>query len=78
MTIIIEDPETHKFLATDGTWSDKAVDGQVFASTRVACAAGRRESIGRFNVVGYFSDTSQFINMDHGRGKGSGADPNES
>lgn len=75
MNIIIEDADTRKFLTIDGSWTEKPVNGLSFASTRVACAAARKEPIGQFNVVGYFADTCQFINMDQGSGKGDGSAP---
>lgn len=75
MKIIIEDAETLKFLTTDGSWTEEPLDGQSFASTRVACAAARREPIGKFNIVGYFADTFQLVNMDHGRGNGASSTP---
>ena len=70
MTIIIEDAETRKFLTAEGSWTAKPVEGLTFTSTQVASAAARKELIGKFNIVGYIADTAQFINMDHGRGKG--------
>lgn len=70
MQIIIEDPETHKFLSGDGCWTEKPAEGMSFPSTQAACVAGRKEPNARFNVVGYFADTHQFINMDYGSGKG--------
>ena len=33
-------------------------------------SVAKRESIGRFNIVFYIPQTKQFINLDHGRGKG--------
>jgi hypothetical protein len=75
MKIIIEDAETLKFLAADGIWTTKPFESLGFSSTRTASVAARREAIGRFNIVGYFADTSQFINMDHGRGKGGESGP---
>ncbi len=70
MNILIEDAETQLFLLSDGRWTKKPGDGTCFASTRAACAAAKREPIGKFNIVRYFADTNQFINMDHGSGKG--------
>lgn len=77
MKIIIEDAETHKFLTSSGDWTNKPADGTTFTSTHTACAAARREPIGKFNIVGYFADTRQFINMDHGKGKGESAPPSD-
>jgi hypothetical protein len=30
----------------------------------------KKELMGKFNIVAYIAESKQFINMDHGRGKG--------
>lgn len=70
VTILIEDAITRQYLATDGRWTKKPGEGASFASTRAACAAAKREPIGKFNIVRYFGDTEQFVNMDYGSGQG--------
>ena len=70
MQIIIENPESHEFFAGEGRWSKSILDGRRYPATALAFRAAKQESIGRFNVVGYISETRQFINLDHGRGKG--------
>jgi len=35
-----------------------------------ALAAAKKEPMGRFNIVGYIAETKQFINLNHGKGKG--------
>ena len=70
MNILIEDTETLEYLASNGQWTKNAVEGKSFEATGVAFEAAKKEPIGKFNIVCYISQTKQFINMDHGRGKG--------
>jgi hypothetical protein len=70
MNILIENAETLEYLAEDGRWTKKPAEGSSFPATRDAFAAAKNEPIGKFNIVRYFSETEQFINMDHGTGKG--------
>ena len=68
MNILIEDAETQEFLTREGRWTKKPDQGASFATTRAACAAAKRELIGKFYIVLYFGDTEQLINLDHGSG----------
>ena len=68
--ILIEDAETQEYLASEGRWTKKPDEGASFATTRAACMAAKRESIGKFNIVWYSGDTKQLINLDRGSGKG--------
>jgi hypothetical protein len=70
MNILIENAETREFLASEGHWTKKSSLGAVFATTRAAHTAAKREPIGRFNIVGHFGLTEQFFNLDCGSGKG--------
>ena len=70
MNIIIENPESMEFFAGDGRWSKKAAEGRLYGGTILAFRAAKQEPVGRFNIVGYFPDSRQFVNLDHGRGKG--------
>ena len=70
MNILIEDAETQEFLTHNGRWTKKPDEGTTFSATQAAFAAAKREPIRKFNIVRYFSTTKQFINMDHGSGKG--------
>ena len=70
MNIIIEDAESQKFFTGEGLWSKTATEGKPYAGTALACKAAKQESVGKFNIVGYVAETKQFINLDHGRGKG--------
>jgi hypothetical protein len=73
MNILIENAETLEYLAENGHWTKKPDEGTPFPATRTAFAAAKNEAIGKFNIVCYFPGTRQFINMDHGSGKGTSA-----
>jgi hypothetical protein len=70
MNTLIENAETLEYLTNSGKWSKNPVEGKSFGATTAAFAAARLESIGKFNIVSYIAETRQFINLDHGRGKG--------
>jgi hypothetical protein len=70
MTILIENADSLEYLTGDSRWTKIAADGKRFLKTLAAFDAAKKELIGRFNIVGYFPDTRQFINLHHGRGRG--------
>ena len=70
MKIIIEDAESLKFFTGEGLWSKTATEGKAYAGTGLAFKAAKQEAVGKFNIVGYVAETKQFINLDHGKGKG--------
>ena len=70
MNILIEDAETLEYLAGDGQWTKSAAKGKDFGATQIAFQAAKKELIRKFNIVCYIAQTKQFINLDHGRGKG--------
>ena len=70
MNILIEDAETLEYLAGDNKWTRKVSEGRTFKATDAAYQVAKKEPIGRFNIVFYISQTEQFINMSHGRGRG--------
>ncbi len=70
MNILIEDAETLEYFTSDSKWTKKASEGKSFVATEAAFDVAKKEPIGRFNIVYYITQTEQFINMDHGRGKG--------
>ena len=70
MNILIEDAETLEYLTGDNKWTKKASEGKNFGATEAAFDIAKKEPIGRFNIVFYIPQTKQFINMDHGRGRG--------
>ncbi len=70
MSILIEDAKTLEFLAGGRKWTKLPGEGANFPTTGAAFAAAKGEPIGKFNIVLYFDDTKQFINMDCGSGQG--------
>jgi len=70
MNILIEDAETLQYLTNDGRWTKNVADGKTFQATEAAFQVAKREPIHKFNIVCYIPQTRQFINMDHGRGRG--------
>ena len=70
MNILIEDAETLEYLTGDNKWTKKASEGKNFGATEAAFNVAKKEPIGKFNIVFYIPQTKQFINMDHGRGRG--------
>jgi hypothetical protein len=70
MNILIEDADSQKFFTGEGLWSKLATEGKRYAGTASAFKAAKQEPVGKFNIVGYVVETKQFINLDHGRGKG--------
>ena len=70
MNILIEDADTLQYLTSNSQWTKNASEGKDFGATEAAFQVAKKEPIGRFNIVFYIPQTRQFINMDHGRGKG--------
>ncbi len=75
MNILIEDAETLEYLDSNGLWTKNAAEGKPFGTRQVAFEAAKKEPIQKFNIVCYISQTKQFINLDHGRGKGPESSP---
>ena len=71
MNILIEDAEKLEYLTSGNLWTKSTATAKDFGATRAAFAAARLEPIGRFNIVGYNAETKQFVNLNHGKGKGS-------
>ena len=70
MNILIENDETLEFLTDTGAWTKNPRTGRRFGTREEAVKAARLEPIGRFNVVWHILASNQFVNLDHGRGKG--------
>jgi hypothetical protein len=70
MNILIEDADSLEYLTINSLWSKDILDARRFANTMSAFNAARKELIGKFNIVGYITETKQFVNLNHGRGKG--------
>jgi hypothetical protein len=70
MNILIEDAEKLEYLTSNNLWTKNVGEGKNFGATGAALDFAKQEPMGRFNIVAYFPITKQFINMNHGRGKG--------
>ena len=75
MNILIEDAEKLEYLTSDNRWTKNVSEGKNFGATEAAFDIAKKEPIGKFNIVSYITQTEQFINLDHGRGKGAATDP---
>jgi hypothetical protein len=75
MNILIEDAEKLEYLTGDNQWTKNVAEGKSFEATEVAFGVAKKEPIHKFNIVCYITQTEQFINMDHGRGKGPVTNP---
>jgi hypothetical protein len=69
MKTLIEDAEKLEYLTSDSRWTKNVAEGKDFGVTEAALTVAKQEPMGQFNIVGYFPETRQLINMDHGRGK---------
>jgi hypothetical protein len=70
MNILIEDAEKLEYLTPAGQWTKNVTEGKSFGATEAAFEAAKQEPVGKFNIVCYITQTKQFINLNHGRGKG--------
>ena len=70
MNIIIEDAESLKFFISEGLWTTNVTESRRYARTGLAFKAAKQEPVGKFNIVGHIPATGQFVNLNHGRGKG--------
>jgi hypothetical protein len=70
MNILIEDADSLEYFTITSIWSKNILDAKRFANTATAFATAKKEAIGKFNIVGYIMETKQFVNLNHGRGKG--------
>ena len=70
MNILIENAETLEYLTSEGQWTKNAAEGKSFRARDSAFEIAKREPIRKFNIVCYIPQTKQFINLDHGKGKG--------
>src|SRR5271154_6185254 len=73
MNILIEDAEKLEYLTSNSLWTKNAATGKNFGATGAAFAVAKKEPIGKFNIVGHNAETGQFINLNHGKGKGAEA-----
>lgn len=75
MNILIEDADSLEYFTINSIWSKNILDAKRYANTGTAFAAAKKEAIGKFNIVGYIMETKQFVNLNHGKGKGLEAAP---
>jgi hypothetical protein len=70
MNILIENADSLEYLAADNHWTKIAAEGKHFPRAGAAFDVAKKEAIGKFNIVGYITETRQLINLNHGRGRG--------
>jgi hypothetical protein len=70
MNILIENSDSLEYLSGNGEWTKNVAKGKNFGATGLAFKAAKQEPIGKFNIVAYIVESKQFINLNHGRGKG--------
>ena len=70
MNILIENCDTLEYLTEAGQWTKNPRAGKCFPATKAAVQTARREAIATFNIVCHIPATNQFVNLDHGRGRG--------
>jgi len=70
MNIMIENADSLEYLTGDNLWTKNVADGKHFPRTGAAFDVAKKEASGKFNIVGYITETRQFINLNHGRGRG--------
>jgi hypothetical protein len=70
MNIMIENADSLEYLMADNRWTKIVAEGKHFSRTGAAFDVAKKEAIGKFNIVGYVPETRQFINLNHGRGRG--------
>jgi hypothetical protein len=70
MNILIEDAEKLEYLTSSNQWTKNAAEGKDFGTTGTAFEVAKKEPMGKFNIVAYIAGSKQFLNLDHGRGKG--------
>jgi len=70
MNILIENADSLEYFTETGTWTKNVDNGKRFVNTALAYDVAKKELIQKFNIVSYITQTKQFVNLDHGRGKG--------
>ena len=74
MNILIENHDTLEYLTEAGQWTKNPLKGRRFPASTTAFQLAKTETIGKFNIVCHIPATNQFVNLDHGRGKGAPAE----
>jgi hypothetical protein len=69
MNILVENTEKLEYLTSNNQWTKNPAEGRNFGAVEAAFAVAKEEPMSQFNIVGYFPQTRQFFNMNHGRGR---------
>ena len=67
---MIENDESSEYLTADNLWTKIPANARLFSKIIGAFEVAKKEAIGRFTIVGYIPETKQFVNLNHGRGRG--------
>jgi len=59
MNILIENADSLEYLAADNHWTKIAAEGKHFPRAGAAFDVAKKEAIGKFNIVGYITETRQ-------------------
>jgi hypothetical protein len=70
MKILIENADSLEYFVGEGRWTKNVAEGKCYPRTEAALKVAKHEPISGFNVVGFIPTTGQFVNLNHGRGKG--------
>jgi hypothetical protein len=70
MNILIENDETLEYFVSEAKWTENPKAGRRFRAKETAFEAAKQEAIGNFTIVFHIPETNQFVNLDHGQGKG--------
>ena len=74
MNILIENHETLEYLTEAGQWTKNPLKARRFPASTAAFQTAKTVPVGKFNIVCHIPATNQFVNLDHGRGKGGAAE----
>ena len=70
MTFLIDNHATLEYLTDTGQRTKNPRKGRRFPASTNALRIAKAEPIGKLNIVCHIPATNQFVNRDHGRGKG--------
>jgi hypothetical protein len=70
MSILIENDSTLEYLSSAGKWTKNPKAAKRFRVKNEAFEEAKQEAEGKFTIVLHIPETNQFVNLDHGKGKG--------
>jgi hypothetical protein len=70
MSILIENDTTLEYLSSAGKWTANPKAAKRFRVKNEAFEVAKQEAVGKFTIVLHIPETNQFVNLDHGKGKG--------